>query len=134
MAAPRFLLHPLRPLRFALVGLLVAAAACGATLDPSTGLTVHVRRGPISPVEHEGVDNTAPVENATMEVADALGRIAARATTGAEGTATMLLPTGGYRVTVTSCPGALGLPPSLSVTVSAGIVVPVRLVCDTGIR
>jgi hypothetical protein len=108
-------------------------AACGQGLDPTTGIAVAVRRGPISPVERPGVDNTAPVVGASVAVLRA-GHLFATATTDSAGTAAVPAPVGSYEVALVTCPGAMALPGPVSVTVSAGLLAAARLECDTGIR
>jgi hypothetical protein len=119
------------------IGLLCCAAltlaACGQALDPTTGIALAVRRGPISPVEQPGVDNTAPVAGASVAVLRA-GQLFTTATTDSAGTAAVPAPAGTYEVAVTICPGAMSLPGPVSTTVTTGMLVPARLECDTGIR
>ena len=111
----------------------LALAGCAQTLDPTTGIAVAVRRGPISPVEQPAVDNTAPVAGASVAVLRA-GHPFTAATTDTAGAVTVPAPAGDYEVAVTTCPGALALPGPVTVTVTTGMLVPARLVCDTGIR
>jgi hypothetical protein len=117
------------------LGLLVAlTVACGAgPLDPSTGIAAEVRRGPISPVDQVGVDNTAPVPGAQVVILSgnyALGQV----TTDAAGKATMNVPPGDYQVAVYTCPGAMRAPAPVGTHVASGALTSVRVVCDTGIR
>lgn len=118
--------------------LLAFATSCGGGIlgsDPSTGLLVQVRKGPIEPVVREGEeDNSAPVPDAVVEVR-AVGRSGeARVRTDGAGEARVPLEPGRYVVEVAICPLALGLPGPETATVVAGSLTPVRLECDTGIR
>ncbi|MBI4499535.1 MAG: hypothetical protein HY700_00075 [Gemmatimonadetes bacterium] len=108
-------------------------AACAGAVAPSSGIDATVRRGPIAPVEQQGVDNTAPVAGAVVVVV-AGDRAFGGATTDATGTVSIAVPPGDYQVRVTVCPGAMGLPPATDAHVDSGSTVPVRLECDTGIR
>ncbi len=120
--------------------LATASAACSS--DPeqpealNSGLAITVVRGPINPVEMEGVDNTAPVAGAGLAVVNADGRTLFTASTDANGEARVALPPGSYIVEVRSCPGALpgSALPSSPAAVVAEQFTPVRLECDTGIR
>jgi hypothetical protein len=116
-----------------LLGAAFVLAACGQSLSPTTGIAVALRRGPIAPVEQPGVDNTAPVPGGTVVVLQG-GRLVASATTDSAGTAMVPVAAGDYRVQAATCPGALALPAPVSVTVTAGMLAPAHLECDTGIR
>ena len=112
----------------------VLLVACTVTVDPGTGVTVEVRRGPITPVTLEGVDNTAPVAGAVVRVADLRGSERGRGVTDGGGLASVTVAAGSYQATVVTCPGAMAVPAPASVTVTAGVLTQVRLECDTGIR
>ena len=116
-----------------LLAVTLSLAACAQSVDPSTGIAVAVRRGPISPLEQPGLDNTAPVTGASVVVLQA-GRLFASATTDSAGAATVPVAAGAYQVEAATCPGALHLPGPVGVTVTAGMLAPARLECDTGIR
>lgn len=119
---------------------LVAAgmgAACGASIlgvDPTTGLSVVVSRGPLQPVAMEGETNDEPVPGAAVRISATEGGGAEEVRTGTDGTARILVRPGRYRVKVTECPGALALPGDAVIDVEVGSFAPVALSCDTGIR
>ncbi|MFQ5689255.1 MAG: carboxypeptidase-like regulatory domain-containing protein [Gemmatimonadota bacterium] len=118
-------------------GLLISLAACSETLggsDPSTGLSVEIRKGPIQPVGTPGQPDSAPVEGATVVIRRADGSDRAVVHSGADGRASLALDPGEYRVSVTVCPGAMSLPGPVAATVSRGEMTSVALECDTGIR
>jgi len=117
---------------FILAGLLGCSRA-GPT-DPSTGVLIQVRRGPIAPVQIDTVDNTAPVTDATVVLLDASGNQVASAATDTSGAARVLAFPGAYQVAVQTCPGAMRTPQPNSVSVVQGSFASTRLVCDTGIR
>ena len=115
---------------------IVASGACAKQVptDPSTGVLIQVRRGPIAPVQRDSVDNTAPVNGATVVLVDGSGNPVASATTDTSGTARVLAFPGAYQVDVQTCPGAMRTPQPAAVTVAQGSFAPAQLVCDTGIR
>jgi hypothetical protein len=116
--------------------LIVGIGACAKQVptDPSTGVLIQVRRGPIAPVQQDSVDNTAPVTGATVVLVDGSGAQVASATTDTSGTARVLAFPGAYQVDVQTCPGAMRTPQPAAVTVAEGSFAPAQLVCDTGIR
>jgi hypothetical protein len=57
----------------------------------------HVRTGPVNPIGTEGVENSAPLEGATLQFEDTEGDIVASGTSDAGGPA----PPGTRRVTIT---------------------------------
>ena len=126
-------------MRLPLVGLLLltASALLGCTdilgSDPSTGLQVTVRKGPIEPVSRDGEDNSVPVDEAVVLIEGVDGG-SVRLSTGPTGLVRALLVPGDYIVTVKECPGAMGLPAPEPATVTSGSMVDVYLECDTGIR
>lgn len=123
--------------RFAGAILALAALGCAASIlgsDPTTGVDVAVLRGPIDPVERPGADNTEPVEAARVRVRPVGESGSADGATDDAGLVAFSLPAGTYAVTVTRCPGALGLPASDTARVSSGDRTSVTFVCDTGIR
>jgi hypothetical protein len=101
--------------------------------DPSTGVLVEVRRGPVAPVQLDASSNTAPVDGATVLLTDGSGN-EITGTTDTTGTARVFAFPGAYQVSVETCPGALHAPPPTSVTVVRGSLASALLVCDTGIR
>lgn len=130
---PRLLSIRRRPL--ARLALLVVFVGCSRVpTDPTTGVLIQVRRGPITPVQVDSVDNTAPVDGASVVLLDASGNQVGAATTDTSGTASMLAFPGAYQVSVETCPGALRSPTPAAVTVVQGSFATTRLVCDTGIR
>lgn len=118
------------------LAVVTGACAPGATpLDPATGVEVQVLRWPTQPVARDGENDTAPVAGAVVVVQRAVGGAAARAVTDSTGTARVPLPPGAYRVSVTTCPGAMSLPREpAEVSVTAGSLAAATLLCDTGIR
>jgi len=128
-----------RVIRVSRVPLLVVAGLLGACLgstplDPSTGLDVRVRRGPIKPVQVDSVDNTAPVSNAGVVVFSSLGTPLGQAFTDTTGDAKIPASPGIYQVGVSSCPGAQSIPDPVSAEVLPGTFTVVSILCDTGIR
>jgi hypothetical protein len=112
----------------------IGACAKQVPTDPSTGVLIQVRRGPIAPVQQDSADNTAPVNGATVVLVDGSGHQVATATTDTSGTARVLAFPGGYQVDVQMCPGAMRTPQPAAVTVVLGAFASAQLVCDTGIR
>lgn len=124
-------------IRFAGPILALAAVGCAVSIlgsDPRTGLDVAVRRGPLVPVEQPGVENSAPVGDASVRVRRVAETGSAEATTGVDGRVAFALAPDRYEITVRECPGALGLPRAETVRVSSGTRTGVTLLCDTGIR
>jgi len=99
-----------------------------------SGAIVEVVRGPIQPVQQQGMDNTAPVSGAEVTIRDSSGQAVASDATGGDGKASFALAPARYEIEVTTCPGAMSLPPARAVTVSDGSFTAVRMQCDTGIR
>ncbi|MGH7573135.1 MAG: hypothetical protein ACREMK_15035 [Gemmatimonadota bacterium] len=119
-----------------LAGILAAVGCTDGTTapPPGTGLEILVLKGPIEPVEREGVENTAPVAEAVLVIRSFGGRRVAELTTNADGRTRAPLAPGRYTVVVERCPGALFLPEPATATVDIGVFAGVRLECDTGIR
>lgn len=115
---------------------IVSTAGCSGGIlgsDPGTGLEVEVQLGPLNPVERPGEPNSAPVEDAIVEVRSAGGgRVRVR--TDVDGRVRVVLEPGDYVVEVLDCPGALSAPAPQEATVERGFFTEVRLDCDTGIR
>lgn len=112
-------------------------AACGASIlgvDPATGLSVAVSRGPLQPVAMDGEINDEPVPGAAVRISATGGGGAEEIRTDSDGTARILVKPGRYRVTVTDCPGSLALPGDAVIDVNVGSFAAVALSCDTGIR
>jgi hypothetical protein len=121
----------------ALTALLAAcgdSSLVGSSTDPSVGIAVEVRRGPIMPVDRPGEDNTAPVPGAKVVVTTASGIPVAELTTDSLGAAGASVPPGDYRIATATCPGAMREAAPVVVTVVADSISAARLVCDTGIR
>ncbi len=109
------------------------AAAC--TTQPTIGgnqATIRVRRGPISPVEMPGVNNSLPVPGAAVSVLHN-GVPVAGGTTDSTGLLQLNLGSGTFQARVTSCPGAISLPAPVTFTTPLEVVL-IDLECDTGIR
>ncbi len=109
-----------------------SGGAGGTGADVS--LTIEVRRGPLTPVEQIGSDNTAPVEDAVVVVRDAGGKEVGRLMSDANGIAQLALPAGNYVVGVETCPGATAPALPQTVELTDGSPATARLECDTGIR
>ncbi len=106
----------------------------GGTGGADVSLTIEVRRGPLTPVEQIGTDNTAPVEDALVVVRDDGGKEVGRLMSDANGIAQLALPAGNYVVGVETCPGATAPAVPQSVELTEGTPATARLECDTGIR
>jgi hypothetical protein len=78
----------------ALAILTLAAACTRPVLD--SGVEGEVRIGPISPVEHAGVDNTAPYSAKLVVREVPAGKVVAEVTSGADGRFRILLVPGDY--------------------------------------
>ena len=109
-------------------------SSSASSSSANSGTIVEVVRGPIQPVEQQGMDNTAPVPDAGVTIRDSDAQVVASESTGNDGKATFALVPGQYNIEVTSCPGAMSLPAAQTVTVSDGSFTAVRMECDTGIR
>lgn len=118
------------------VGIPIGTACTEATTapPPDTGLEILVLRGPIEPVEREGMENSAPVAEALVVIRAPAGRRITDVTTDSNGQARIALAPGPYTIEVERCPGALFLPGPATATVQVGDFTDVRLECDTGIR
>lgn len=96
----------------------------------------HIRSGPVTPVGTEGIENSAPLEGATLRFVNSDGEIAATGTSDADGNFELQIPPGVYTVR------ALGfddqpfpLPPvEHTVTIVGGSDFELRLEYDSGIR
>jgi hypothetical protein len=118
----------------ALLAALGAGCATPSPTDPTTGVVIEVRRGPIAPVDRVGVDNTAPVGDAAVVLIDPSGNQVASATTDTSGRVTVLAFPGSYQIAIRTCPGSIRLAQPAPVVVAQGSLASTRLVCDTGIR
>ena len=100
--------------------------------------TVHadVRSGPVTPVGTEGVENSAPLEGATLRFENGDGEVAATGTTDAEGNVELQIPPGIYEVHALAFDGQrYPTPPGVQrITVTGGAALDLSLEYDTGIR
>lgn len=122
-------------------GCVQPSAGLGPDLNSSranvtSGVAGIVRRGPIAPVEREGVDNTAPMADATIVIDRAEGGRVGHVVSDRDGLFFVSLAPGVYVFTPQHAAGGLdsGAPAPERVTVSAGGVSEVRFEYDTGIR
>ena len=107
--------------------------ACSDTgLDPSTGMDVHVRRGPVDSVTADSSDGTVAVDSAGIVVFNFAGNALGQAFTDTAGVARFAFPPGAYRVQVSSCPGAAKVPDPVTTQVVSGAFSLVTFLCDTG--
>ena len=120
--------------------LLLAACGSGAGSDPSAAtatLVITALAGPVCPVETDPPTpgcEPRPVDRATIVVNDAEGSEVARAVTGIDGTATLVVPSGDLVVTPQPVDGLLGTAGAIEVTVAAGGTLRLSADYDTGIR
>jgi hypothetical protein len=122
----------LKPIKQLIAGGLLVLLTLPGAAQPLAKLRVMVTRGPISPVERRGVENTAPVSGATVQAQH--GRTILGVQTNRQGTAVFALAAGRYEVQVTDCPGAMRLPETQVVTLSNNHTTELRFLCDTGMR
>jgi hypothetical protein len=131
-----------------LLVLLLAFTSLAIADRPKTGkLTGHVSLGPISPVERPGHKQRVPPEmykhyqisvtqpgphNGMMK--SHMLRVVATLKLTSDGDFSTDLPPGEYRVEVRAEPSPMHLPPSQTVTISAGKTTRVTFSVDTGIR
>jgi hypothetical protein len=110
----------------------------GDVLPDATGVRGTVTSGPICPVETQPPDpNCAarPVAGAILVFTNAAGAEVGRATSAADGTFTVELAPGAYRVTAEPVEGLMGTPEPMDVEVEAGQpMTELQLSYDTGIR
>lgn len=116
-------------------------AGLGPSLNASratvtSGVAGVVRRGPITPVSREGVDNTAPMADATIVIDRANGGRVGYVVSDTDGLFFVALDPGDYDFKPQAVPGGLdpGAPTPERVTVPATGVVEVHFEYDTGIR
>jgi len=117
----------------------VAAGPSASASPPSNALHGSVIAGPTCPVERPGDSACAPrvVSGATIIVQLGSGSEVARTTTGADGTFSVALAPGTYRLVPQPVSGLMGTAQPLTVTLlAAGVTEPAPLVIryDTGIR
>lgn len=101
-------------------------------LDAS--LEIRVVRGPIHPVEQEGMVNSVPVPGALVTIRRLSTGASVQAETNRDGLARVSLSSGEYRLEVTRCPAGTLFAKSQDVTVQVGAAASATLTCDTGIR
>jgi hypothetical protein len=109
----------------------------GDALPDATGVRGTVTAGPTCPVETQPPDPACaarPVAGAVLVFSDAGGTEVARATSAADGTFTVELAPGAYRLTPQSVDGLMGTPAAMDVVVEAGPPTEVQVSYDTGIR
>jgi hypothetical protein len=99
----------------------------------SSGVQGRVTSGPTCPVEQ--ANNPCPPQPVQGDVvaSDGAGRPAGSARTSADGTYSMALPAGSYRLTV-STGSRYPRCPTVDVTVEAGKTARADISCDTGVR
>jgi hypothetical protein len=109
----------------------------GDALPDSTGVRGTVTAGPTCPVETQPPDPACaarPVAGAILVFSDAGGTEVARATSAADGTFTVELAPGAYRLMPKSVDGLIGTPAAMDVLVEAGPPTELQVSYDTGIR
>lgn len=110
----------------------------GDVLPDATGVHGTVTAGPTCPVERDPPDPDCaarPVVGAVLVFTDADGTEVARATSAADGTFTVELAPGAYRVTAEPVEGLMGTPTPMDVEVEAGQpMTELQVSYDTGIR
>lgn len=122
--------------------ILTLAACASATgvpspsVAPGTGLSIAALAGPTCPVETLGDPACAPrqVAGATVIVLDGQGTSVATVVLDAQGSAIVALQAGNYVVRAQPAAGLMGTPAAMNVAVVDGVLTPVVLSYDTGIR
>jgi hypothetical protein len=109
----------------------------GDALPDATGVRGTVTAGPTCPVETIPPDPACaerPVPGAVLVFTDADDTEVARATSAADGTFTLELAPGAYRLTPQPVEGLMGTPALMDVLVEAGPMTELQVSYDTGIR
>ena len=110
----------------------------GDDLPDATGVRGTVTAGPTCPVERDPPDPDCaarPVAGAVLVFTDAQGAEVARTTSAADGTFTVELAPGAYRLTAEPVEGLMGTPEPMDVEVEAGQpIAELQVSYDTGIR
>lgn len=110
----------------------------GDALPGATGVRGTVTSGPTCPVETQPPDPACaarPVAGAVLVFSNAAGAEVARATSDADGTFSVALAPGAYRVTAQPVEGLMGTPEPMEVEVEAGqLMTELQVSYDTGIR
>ena len=111
------------------------AVACGGAGGPTGLLEGRVTLGPITPVEQiGGGPNTRPYE-ATVDVATHEGDVVATVESGSDGTFSVRLAAGSYRLVPRSPQGRpMPYAAPLDATIAAGQTTTVEIAYDSGIR
>jgi hypothetical protein len=125
------------PFLAAIVLLVAACGSAGPSAPPGTGLSITAAAGPTCPVERIPPDPACaprPVAGASIVVKDADGTTVATVVTDAIGAASVALPAGTYVVEPQPAAGLMGTAESQDVMVADGVMTPVLLAYDTGIR
>lgn len=123
----------LRPI---LILALLAVACTPEAPVPTVAVPVIVVAGPTCPVVSDPPDPTCadrPVEGAELIVLAPDGSEAGRATSDAEGRATLHLAAGSYTLVPQPVTGLMGTAAEMAITVD-GAVAPITVAYDTGIR
>ena len=110
----------------------------GDDLPDATGVRGTVSAGPTCPVAHDPPDpNCAerPVAGALLVITDAAGNEVSRVTSAGDGSFSVELAPGAYRVTAEPVDGLMGTPAPIDVQVEAGQpMTELQVSYDTGIR
>lgn len=114
------------------------ASETGDPLPGATGVQGTVSAGPTCPVERDPPDPACaprPVAGAELVVTDAAGTEVARATSTEDGTFSIELAPGAYRLTAEPAEGLMGTPGPMDFAVEAGgPMTELQVSYDTGIR
>jgi hypothetical protein len=96
----------------------------------------HVLTGPVAPVGTEGLENSAPLEGATIRFETADGEIVASGTTDTEGNVDVRIEPGTYHVRALAFDGRrFPMPPGVQrITITGGTSIDLNLEYDSGIR
>lgn len=109
----------------------------GDALPDATGVRGTVTAGPTCPVEREPPDPACaerPVGGAVLVFSGPDGTEVGRVTSAADGTFTLELAPGAYRLMAEPVEGLMGTPAPMDVTVQAGPPTELQVSYDTGIR
>jgi hypothetical protein len=113
-------------------------AEAGEPLPDATGVRGTVSAGPTCPVQRDPPDPACaerPVAGAVLVVSDASGTEVKRVTSAADGSFSVELAPGAYRVTAQPVDGLMGTPAPIDVQVEAGQpMTELQVSYDTGIR
>ena len=111
------------------------AAACGGTSGATGLLEGRVTLGPITPFERVGGEPTTRPYAATVDIATPEGDVVATVESGNDGTFSLRLAAGSYRLVPRSPQGRpLPYAAPLNATIAAGQTTRVVIAFDTGIR